>query len=144
MLEGFVITLREGLEAFLIVAVTLAYLRRTGRSHLVRAVHWGIAASVLVSGVAGMLFEQAANQALWKGVLAIAAAVLVSSLLVHTWRAANTGLPRREPFHTPQRLHKKDFPAFLNSNASEFSPAVKFETLNVSKDLSHERIVREA
>jgi high-affinity iron transporter len=90
MLQGFVITLREGLEAFLIVAVTLTYLRRTGGAHLVRAGHWGIAASVLVSGVAGMLFERAANQALWKGVLAIAAAVLVGSLLVHIWRAAKT------------------------------------------------------
>lgn len=27
MLQGFVITLREGLEAFLIVAISLAYLR---------------------------------------------------------------------------------------------------------------------
>ena len=31
MLQAFVITLREGLEAFLIVAISLAYLRKTGR-----------------------------------------------------------------------------------------------------------------
>ena len=90
MLQGFVITLREGLEAFLIVAISLAYLRRTGRGHLVRAVHWGIAVSVLVSAVAGVLFQRAANQALWEGVLAIAAAVLVESLIVHMLRAAKT------------------------------------------------------
>jgi high-affinity iron transporter len=47
-------------------------------------------ASVLVSIVAGVLFQRAANQALWEGVLAIAAAVLVGSLIVHMWRAAKT------------------------------------------------------
>ncbi|MGH8187485.1 MAG: FTR1 family protein, partial [Steroidobacteraceae bacterium] len=90
MLQGFIITLREGLEAFLIVAISLAYLRRTGRADLARAVHWGIAVSVVVSGVAGVLFQRAANQALWEGVLAVAAAVLVGSLIVHMWRAAKT------------------------------------------------------
>jgi high-affinity iron transporter len=90
MLQGFVITLREGLEAFLIVAISLAYLRRTGRQHLAPAVHWGILVSVLVSAVAGVLFQRASNQALWEGILAIVAAVLVGSLIVHMWRAAKT------------------------------------------------------
>ena len=43
MLQAFVITLREGLEAFLIVAISLAYLRKSGRRELIPAVHWGIA-----------------------------------------------------------------------------------------------------
>jgi FTR1 family protein len=37
---------------------------------------------------AAYLFSQAANQALWEGVLALAAAVLVTSLIVHMWRHA--------------------------------------------------------
>jgi high-affinity iron transporter len=86
MLEAFVITLREGLEAFLIVAISLAYLKRTGRAHLAPAVHWGIGVSVAVSIVAGVLLGRAANQALWEGVLALAAAVLVGTLIVHMWR----------------------------------------------------------
>ena len=90
MIQGFVITLREGLEAFLIVAISLAYLRKTGRQHLAPAVRWGIAVSVLVSAIAGVLFQRAANQALWEGILAIAAALLVGSLIVHMWRAAKT------------------------------------------------------
>lgn len=90
MLQGFVITLREGLEALLIVAISLAYLRRTGRAHLARAVHWGIGVSVIVSAVAGVLFQRAANQAIWEGILAMAAAVLVGSLIVYMWRAAKT------------------------------------------------------
>src|SRR5262245_42045684 len=88
MLQTFVITLREGLEAFLIVALSLAWLRREGRRDLIPAVHWGIAVSVVASVGAGMLFQQASNQSLWEGVLAIAAAVLVGSLTIHMWRAA--------------------------------------------------------
>jgi high-affinity iron transporter len=88
MLQAFVITLREGLEAFLIVAISLAYLRKTGRHQLVPAVHWGIVLSVVVSVIAGILLQRASNQALWEGVLALAAAVLVMSLIVHMWRHA--------------------------------------------------------
>ena len=87
MLQSFVITLREGLEAFLIVAISLAYLRKTGRRSLVPAVHWGIVASILLSVGAGVLLSRAANQALWEAVLALVAAVLVASLTVHMWRA---------------------------------------------------------
>ena len=88
MLQAFVITLREGLEAFLIVAISLAYLRKTGRPALVSAVHWGIGVSIVVSIGAAVLFQQASNQALWEGVLALIAAVLVASLIVHMWRHA--------------------------------------------------------
>ena len=88
MLQAFVITLREGLEAFLIVAISLAYLRKTGQHQLVPAVRWGIGASIVLSVGAAILFARASNQALWEGVLALAAAVLVASLIVHMWRHA--------------------------------------------------------
>lgn len=90
MLQAFIITLREGLEAFLIVAISLAYLRRSGRAHLTPAVHWGIGVSVVLSVGMAYLFQQASNQALWEGVLALAAAVLVATLIVHMWRHART------------------------------------------------------
>jgi high-affinity iron transporter len=88
MLQAFVITLREGLEAFLIVAISLAYLRKSGRRELIPAVHWGIGLAILLSIGAAYLFQQAANQALWEGLLALAAAVSVASLTVHMWRHA--------------------------------------------------------
>jgi high-affinity iron transporter len=88
MLQAFVITLREGLEAFLIVAISLAYLRKSGRSELIRAVHLGIATAIGISIGASVLFARARNQALWEGILAIAAAVSVASLTVHMWRTA--------------------------------------------------------
>jgi len=88
MLPAFVITLREGLEAFLIVAISLAYLRKTGRHELAPAVRWGIALSVLISSGGAFLFQRAANHALWEGILCIVAAISVASLTVHMWRAA--------------------------------------------------------
>jgi high-affinity iron transporter len=88
MLQAFVLTLREGLEAFLIIAISLAYLKKTGRRALIPAIHWGIAASVVLSIIAGVLLARASNQALWEGTLAIVAAVLVASLTIHMWRVA--------------------------------------------------------
>jgi high-affinity iron transporter len=87
MLQAFVITLREGLEAFLIVAISLAYLRNTGRHHLTRAVRWGIAAGLSVSVLGGYLLFNAANQEALGGPLALVAAVSVGWLTVHMWRA---------------------------------------------------------
>jgi high-affinity iron transporter len=86
MLQSFVITLREGLEAFLIVAISLAYLKKIGRHDLTGAVRWGIAISVVVSVGAGLLLQQARNQSLWESVLALVAAVSVTTLIVHMWR----------------------------------------------------------
>ena len=87
MLQAFVITLREGLEAFLIVAISFAYLKKTRRARLIPAVNWGIVASVALSIGAGVLLAQAANKALWEGTLALVAALLVATLTVHMWRA---------------------------------------------------------
>ena len=88
LLQPFIVTLREGLEAFLIVAISLAYLRKSGRPQLVKAVHWGIAVSLLLSVGAAVLFSRASNQALWEGVLGLTAAILVASLIIHMWRHA--------------------------------------------------------
>lgn len=88
MLQALVITFREGLEAFLIVAISLAFLRKSGRHRLIPAVHWGIAGSVVLSVLAGYLFSRASSQALWEGVLALAAAVSVTTLTIHMWRTA--------------------------------------------------------
>ena len=82
MLQAFVITLREGLEAFLIVAISLAYLRKTGRTHLTSAVHWGIGIAVALSCAAGYLLFNASNQEWLEGPLALIAAASV------TWMVA--------------------------------------------------------
>ncbi len=83
VLQAFVISAREGVEAFLIVAIASAYLRKSGRDSLVAAVRWGVAVSVILSVAAGVLLGQAANYALWEGVLGSAAAVMVATLTIH-------------------------------------------------------------
>jgi high-affinity iron transporter len=89
MWQGFTIALREGIESFLIVALTLSYLRRTGRAALSRAVYLGIAVSVVVCGAAGYLFSEAGKKPLWEGILALTAAALVGSLLVYMKRVSS-------------------------------------------------------
>ena len=77
MLQSFVITLREGLEAFLIVAISLAYLKKTGRADLGPAPCVG--GSRLRSSSASapaFLLERARNQSLWESVMALVAAVV--------------------------------------------------------------------
>jgi high-affinity iron transporter len=125
MLQAFVITLREGLEAFLIVAISLAYLRKSGRRELVPAVHWGIAASVVISIGAAFLFQRAANQALWEGVLALVAAVSVASLTVHMWRTA-----RRLKREIEGRLHASS----LRSGTAAFLGVFGFTLLMITRE----------
>jgi high-affinity iron transporter len=88
MYTAFMITLREGIEAFLIVAITLTYLRKTGRGYLAPAVHWGVLIAFGMSYFASLLFAQANNKPLWEGVLALVTAVLVASFTVHVLRTA--------------------------------------------------------
>jgi len=91
MLNAFMIVLREGFEAFLIVAIIFAYLRKTGQKGLIPAVYSAIAASLAVSATVGYLIYQAPEsieQALWEGILGLVAIILVASLIVHMQRIA--------------------------------------------------------
>ncbi len=84
--QAFVITLREGLEAFLIVAISLSYLHKAGRAALTSAVHWGLGAALAVSAFGGYLLYHASNQEWLEGPLALAAAASVTWMVVHMWR----------------------------------------------------------
>lgn len=60
MLGSFLVMLREGFEASLLVAIVLAYLTQTGRKEDARGVWYGVGAAVLISIVtAGVLFATA-------------------------------------------------------------------------------------
>lgn len=56
-IAGFVLILREGLEAILVIAAIIAYLVKTGKKKYVFAVYMGAAAGVLISVVLAMLFN---------------------------------------------------------------------------------------
>ncbi len=56
MLSSFLITLREGLEAALIIGIILAYLARTGNRQSFKPIWIGTSLAVLVSLIAGAAF----------------------------------------------------------------------------------------
>ncbi len=86
MLQAFIIVLREGFEAFLIVSVILAYLKRTGGARLLPWAYWGIGASIAVSGAMGLWMSRGVNEPLWEGALGFVAAVMVTTLVIQMWR----------------------------------------------------------
>ena len=88
MLEAFVIVLREGFEAFLIVAIIFTYLKKTNQKFLLPAVYSAIAVAVAASIGLAMLLKQGANQSLWEGIFGLIAIVLVGTLLIHMRRVA--------------------------------------------------------
>ncbi len=83
----FVITLREGFEATLIVGLILAYLAKTGRREQATAVWWGVAAAALTSfAIGATLFLsvgelEGTSEMVYEGATMIFAAALV------TWMA---------------------------------------------------------
>jgi len=108
MLNSFIIVMREGFESFLLVAVILAYLRKSGQKWLNSSVYIAIAlalaasaglAYVLNNGVddatvqrifgafiGGYISQFFANEALREAVLGAVAVVMVGTLVIHMWR----------------------------------------------------------
>src|SRR5438309_2003339 len=86
--QVLLVTLREGIEMFLIVAIAVAYLRKTGRAALLSAVICGTIAAVLASVVLGVWLAEVAVLPKWESLLALVAAVLVVSMVVYMLHAA--------------------------------------------------------
>lgn len=99
MLQPLLTALGDGLAAFVVVGVMLAIFRRANEPGRYQATCWGIALSIVVTPVAGLLFASAANQAWWEGVLALGAAAGVASMAVHLWHT----MRRRRELARPGR-----------------------------------------
>lgn len=109
MLNSFIIVLREGFESFLLVAVILAYLSKSGQRWLNTPVYVAIAVALAASGGIAYLLNTGveegtvnsmfgetigayinqffANEALREAVLGAVAVVMVGTLVIHMWRS---------------------------------------------------------
>ena len=89
MLPAFLIALREGVEAALVVGIILVYLSRTGRSHLARFAWFGLAAaSALSLAVAIGLQHWRISEDGFEGLMYLLAAFFVVTMIVWMNRVA--------------------------------------------------------
>ena len=83
MLQAFIVTLREGVEAALIVGITLAYLTKIGRQELRKTVYAALAAAFLGSiGVAVVISRTHLNEDVFEGWVMLVAAFFVITMVI--------------------------------------------------------------
>src|SRR5246500_4415521 len=83
MLQAFIITLREGVEAALIVGITLVYLTKIGRAELRKTVYAALGAAFLGSiGVAVVISRAHLNEDVFEGWVELVAAFFVVTMVV--------------------------------------------------------------
>ena len=96
MLVPFLIMLREGVEAALIVAIVASYLDRTGRGDAMGAVWIGVGIAVAVSIAVGVAIEATASelpqkvQELFEAAVGLFAVVVLTSMVFWMGRAARS------------------------------------------------------
>jgi FTR1 family protein len=91
MLQAFIITLREGVEASLIVGIVFAYLTKIGRSELKRTVFWALGAALAASvGGAIILSRTQFNTDIFEGWVMLGAAIFVISMIWFMHKTART------------------------------------------------------
>ena len=87
MLEAFIVTLREGVEAALIVGITLAYLGKINRPELRKSVYAALISAFVGSlGVAALLARTHWNQDIFEGWVMLAAAFFVVTMIIFMMR----------------------------------------------------------
>jgi high-affinity iron transporter len=89
VLSAFLLALREGVEAALVVGIILVYLSRTGRARLARFAWYGVAAAAALSlGVAVALERFRISEDGFEGLLLLVASVFVVTMIVWMNRVA--------------------------------------------------------
>ena len=89
MIDAFIISLREGVEAALIVGITLAYLSKINRPDLRKLVYAALSAAVAASvGGAVIIARTGINQDIFEGWIMLAAAFFVVTMVIFMMRTA--------------------------------------------------------
>ena len=87
MLQAFIVTLREGVEAALIIGITLAYLTKIGRPDLRKPVFVALGSAFIASiGVAIALSRFQFNEDLFEGWVMLIAAFFVVTMIIFMMR----------------------------------------------------------
>lgn len=111
MFTDFIITFRETLEAALVAGIVLSYLARIGQQSWYRTVYWAIGVGVVVSVLAGVLFEAmlggfaGANEEIFEGIIMLTAAALITWMIVWMMRMRHqikARLQQRVDLHVEQ------------------------------------------
>ena len=90
MFQSLVVTLREGVEAALIVAIILASLKKGGRTDLVSSVYAGLGVALAFSIGGAILFNRLEiDEDRFEGWMMLVGAVFVASMVVWMWRTAS-------------------------------------------------------
>lgn len=97
ILPGLIMGFREGLEAFLLIAIVLKYLGKINKSYLSNKVMHGVAAGLVISLVLGLLLSWFAEYLggvstltkLWESGASLVALLLVSAFIVWMIRHGN-------------------------------------------------------
>jgi len=84
--QAFTILLREGVESFIVVAIIVTYLMKTGRGSLLPAAWSGIATALLASAVGTWLLSRFGESSLQEGVVCLIAAALTGTMVVWMWK----------------------------------------------------------
>jgi len=101
MLQSLVITLREGVEAALIVGIVVGCLKKTGHQKWNRIVAWGVCAAILASlGAAYLVHRLEVSEDTYEGWLMLVGAVFVASMVGWMWR---TGKRMKQEIETKLR-----------------------------------------
>jgi high-affinity iron transporter len=89
LFAAFLIALREGVEAALVVGIILVYLSRTGRAYLARFAWYGVAAATALSlGIAIALQQWRISEDGFEGLMYLLAAFFVVTMIVWMNRVA--------------------------------------------------------
>src|SRR3954470_3559887 len=80
-------TMSQAVQAFLPLAVALAWLHRRDDRAKERAVRFGLIAAVVLTPIAGALFQQVSRQSQLEAGLAWTTAVAAAAALLGAWRS---------------------------------------------------------